>query len=628
VSGARSSGGPSELKQALRTGIRPDQVLVMGSALGLDMESGELEIERALVSAIVRAQVDSVRIGADPVPALEDAQDSRIIAGRASFLMQLTSGGEAGGMDLERLDDLRTLRAIVLAGKLSQRRAAALRIGELLQVGEPGDAEQARSAVETLTRLRAFPIAYELWQVCSRLPGADGRRARQQGERWDELALAFEQRVRSFWDGEYPEEPTSALPDEQRVQLLIRTRDLSDECVHHLCAVIEGCDGISDRRARAALLGALHNAGDRRLLPALRASLESGIAELEIPAARALGRIDDARAAPILRAAYERTAAAEERLVLAGVLGGVGDRRALPYVREALATADESLLAHALEALGELGDVDDVQAVTELLDHRNPRFAVAAVQTLGRIGESRALLALRALERSSTTSALRAEIEEAEEAIQARMELLGEEAATARTFDTTKRAAMVRRKDPALVQMRARVYFIVGFLWLMLRAQARAIQRFEAAAALQPDWAAPVLAVAMAYARRRETPQALGGFRRALGIDHVAVENNAHAMRMLAHAFLRRADAMQREGREDIARGLLEEALSIDLRKAPSDLRFALEQRLHVLRTKFDSLRPRAAQRQAGPSSPVQREPRRGLETKSQAASVAENHKP
>lgn len=598
MKGARASTRSTELTRALRAGVRSDQLPTLATPLGLAAEAGELAIERALVANIVHGQIDALELrGAQAGTSLPAEQDSPSLAGRASFLMRLTAGGEPGGMDLERLEDLRTLRAVVLAGKLHQRRAAALRMGELLQSGKSAEPEQTRAVIDTLVGLRAFPIAYELWQVCSRLPGGDGRRARQEGERWNELAAQLEQRIAAFWDGELEGEPTAALPDEQRVQLLTRARDLSELCIHHICAVIEGCDGASDRRARAALLTALLHAGDARLLPALRAALESDKSDLALPAGRALAHIDDPRVPAILRAAYDRAVAAEERLVLAGLLGIGGDRRGLGYVREALATGDEHLLPLAVEALGEVGDVDDVQAVSELLEHRDRRLAVAAVKTLGRIGEGRALLSLSEIERSASTSALRAEIEDAQEAIRARMELLGEEATSPRSFDTTKRAAMVRRKDPALVTMRARWYFVLGYLWLLLRAHTRAVERFEAAAALQPDWVAPVLAVAMAYARRLQSPQALAGFRRALGIDHAAVESNAHAMRMLAHAFLRRADAMQREGRDDIARGLLEEALSIDLRRAPSDLRFALEQRLHVVRGKFDSQRPRPGPR-------------------------------
>jgi tetratricopeptide (TPR) repeat protein len=152
--------------------------------------------------------------------------------------------------------------------------------------------------------------------------------------------------------------------------------------------------------------------------------------------------------------------------------------------------------------------------------------------------------------------------------------------------NTAKHAALVKRKDPAAVRLRAQYCHVLGKLWLSLGAFSRALRRLETAAALQPDWVAPVLLEAMAYARRNQSAQALASFRRALGIDRAAVEDNSAATRMLAQAFLRRAEAMERDGRDDIAQGLLEEALAIDLRRAPSDLRFAIEQRLHALKIK------------------------------------------
>jgi tetratricopeptide (TPR) repeat protein len=224
--------------------------------------------------------------------------------------------------------------------------------------------------------------------------------------------------------------------------------------------------------------------------------------------------------------------------------------------------------------------------VTELLGRGEPVLVIAAVQTLGRIGDGRALTPLHELLRNVQSSALRAEIEDALEALRARMELLGEEASgvalAAHTFDTAKRAALVKRRDPATVQLRARWQQLLGMFWLAIGARGRGVARLEAAAALLPDWPAPVLSVAISYARRMESAQALANFRRVLTIDRHAVEDNAGAVRALAQAFLRRAEAMEREHRDDIARGLLEEALSIDLRKAPADLRFALEQRLRT----------------------------------------------
>ena len=47
----------------------------------------------------------------------------------------------------------------------------------------------------------------------------------------------------------------------------------------------------------------------------------------------------------------------------------------------------------------------------------------------------------------------------------------------------------------------------------------------------------------------------------------------------MATTFLRRAEAVEREGRVDIARGLVDEALSYDLRRAGAEVRMALSER-------------------------------------------------
>jgi HEAT repeat protein len=577
----------SLLRRTLLAGVRSEDLATLAAALDKPTDAGELALTCAVVRALSSAHAQQVGLAGAGGGAPSRPDQSRRVDGRASFLMRLTSGGNQASVDLGRIEDLRTLRAVMRGGNLRQRRAATLRIGQLLESGKM-PAAQAREAIDAVVGLRAFAIAYEAWQVCSRLPGAEGRKARAAGQTWQELCTQCEQDARAYWDGDYGEEPIMALPDDQRVQLLVRTRDLSDELVRHLCALIEGCDGSTDERGRATLMGALLNAGDPRLLPSLRSVLEGGENELIVPAARALARIDDPRAHAVLKSAYERTAQAEQRLLLGGALGTTGDSRALGYVREAIAGGHEGLLRHALKALGELGGYDDVQAVTELLAQKDAAIVMAAVQTLGRIGDARALRPLADLLRGAESSALRAEIEDSLEAIRARMELLGEEApalsVAAHTFDTAKRAALVKRKDPAVVRMRARWSFALGHAWLAIGAFVRAVSRLEAAAALRPDWVAPVLSVALAYGRRNESAQALASFRRALDIDRGAVENHGAAAAMLAYVFLRRADAMARDGRADIARGLLEEALSFDLRRAPSDLRFAIEQRLQALR--------------------------------------------
>jgi len=565
-SGRAGQSGGTGLRERLATGVRPEDLPLLRERLGLAEDASELALSRALVRAVSDRQVQAISLRPDAEGEDSDRDDdSRVMDDRASsFLVQLTVGG---GIDIESLEDLRTLLSVVRAGKLPQRRAAVLRIGKLLEGPKKLDQASVRTAIDTLVHLRKFSIAYELSTACAQLSGADGRRARTGRRAWDKLVAEVERGVHEYWDGAQTEEPLGALHGDQRMQLLARTRDLPDVIVRHLSAVLLASDGTRDRERRVALAGALSNAGDVRLVATLRAVLAGPEKELVIPAARALGRIEDPRVRPILKAAYRLTATPEQRLVISGALGLAGDARGLGYVREVLANRDEKLLPYALEALGLLGSTDDVQALGELVGQGDDLLDQAIVDTLGRIGDARALSILAATDSSHASSALRAEIEEARAAIVARLELLGEEppseAAVALTFDTTKMAAMVKRRDPAAVRFRARWCQLLGYLWLSFGATGAAIARFEAAAALRPEWV-----------------------RRALEIDRDAVEDSPGAVRLLAQSFLRRAEAMDRDGRDDIARGLLEEALSLDLRQAPSGLRFALSERLGTLKAR------------------------------------------
>lgn len=583
--------GASSLREQLARGVSSENEAVRNE-LGLSPDCDDEAMARALVREVSAAGLSRIGV-AELEPGERDArrESSRVFDNRTSYLMRLTTGTEERGMDLGRLDDLRTLIAVARAGTLRQRRAAALRLGELLRDprGLPGD--QVRQATDNLVHLRKFEIAYELSQACAQLPGAEGRRARAGRKEWDRLVEVVTERVLSFWDGQTTGEPILALHGDQRAQLLARARDLPALILMHLCAVIEGSEGATDLTARRAMLAALQNAGDPRLVPSLRSVLVDGAdSELVRPAARALGRIDDPRVHPILKRAYEKAVRAEHRLSLAAALGMVGDARGLPYVREVLDGGDTVLLPHALAALDHLGTYDDVQAVTQLMGHTDPTISMAAVRTMGRIGDSRALMPLSRLLAQTDRSALRAEIEETQAAVYARLELLGEEPppadAASETFDTTKMAAMVRVRDPAWLRMRASWSLFVGYLWLALGMRHKAVGRFEAAAAMRKEWVTPVLAVAMVYARVENHAQALASFRRALEIDRGEVECHPGAVRYLAQAFLRRAEAVAHDGRADIAFGLLEEALALDLRKAPSGLRFALSERHEALKAR------------------------------------------
>ena len=88
----------------------------------------------------------------------------------------------------------------------------------------------------------------------------------------------------------------------------------------------------------------------------------------------------------------------------------------------------------------------------------------------------------------------------------------------------------------------------------------------------------------MHHARNERPGQALSAFRRALESDKTWVERNVFAIRTLVRIFLRRSEEVEKSGRVDIARGLVEEALSLDLRRVPGELRFELSRRQEQMR--------------------------------------------
>lgn len=502
-----------------------------------------------------------------------------------SFMMR-SPAGAGPSLAIARLDDVRTLLLVVRAGSLFQRRDGVRRIGDLLQRPLPLASDLRRQALDTLARLQHTDLTHEVGVVLSGLPGGEGRAARAEQRARNERATHEESRITAFWDGEESDEPIASLQAEERAQLLGKLRSLPDLFARHIAALLEDAPANASNPRLRALLSALEHSGDPRLLPALRSLMLTQGAETFDACVRALASIEDPRVQPLLRDAYERTAVPRDRLVLAAALGRHGDARGLHYARELLATGDPALFALALEVLAELGGGEDVQRVIALLEHDEERVVRSAVATLGRIGDGRALVPLTQLRTRAQRSAERAQIEDAELSIRARMELLGEEApshaAASVAWDTNKMVAHARARDPATVRVRARLYHVFAYAWLVFGATLRAIARFEAAAALRPDWLAPVLALALLYARRGETPQALAAFRRAVDIDRYQLEGDGHAITALAQTFLRRAEAMEREGRLDIARSLIEEVLGYDLRKAAAEVRFALQERLEL----------------------------------------------
>src|SRR5262249_17361583 len=146
----------------------------------LDAGDGDAALARALVLKLVQEQLSAVHVPQlqAPAPSEQHADGQRGPGERASFVVRWSQQDERGGATVERLQDLLVLVGLVRTGSLPQRRAAVLRVGELLAGSSAQPTEQVRAAERLLSELRAFSIAYELWHVRARLAGAEGREAR------------------------------------------------------------------------------------------------------------------------------------------------------------------------------------------------------------------------------------------------------------------------------------------------------------------------------------------------------------------------------------------------------------------------------------------------------------------
>ncbi|HEY8431221.1 MAG TPA: HEAT repeat domain-containing protein [Sandaracinaceae bacterium] len=577
------------LLRRLREGAGADDA-ELRQALGLSADAPDGELARALVRVTSSALL--ARVGVSPerdhdertttVPAVMTEPD-------ASFLGRLgTRGQDDEKPQIGKLGDVHTLLAVLRAGTLAQRRAAALRLGARLAEGKDLSTEELRAASTTLLAIRDVEIAFEVSRAREALPGAPGRQARQETEEFGKLLEPLVRAIDDFWAGQSSSEPIAALPPDQRAQLMVRLRDAPDVVLHHIGSVLDASDGASTPKARQALLSSLRYSGDPRLLPSLVGLIATRNTELVGEAARALAHIDDPRVHPALAAAYERSVVDYERALLAGSLGIVGDVRGRDYVRKLLASDDERVLLAATFAMETLATSEDLPALVALLERSDPVLLGSVIRAIGRTGDPRALVTLDELRRALPMSGLWGDIEDAEATIRAVMELRGEEAPDSTVslrIATAQRSAMDERKrDPAVVRLRSWTDYLIGHLWLAVGGVKRAFARFERAAARRPGWAAPLAAIALHHARKERTALALAAFRRALEADKRWVERQVYVVGALARVFLRRAEEVEKGGRVDIARGLIEEVLALDLRRVASELRFELTRRQEQLR--------------------------------------------
>ncbi|MCB9667248.1 MAG: HEAT repeat domain-containing protein [Myxococcales bacterium] len=576
------------LKAAFRQGVGAGSPAEAKTLLGLPLDAGDHDLAQALVRRVALSEIDGIDLAAnrrcDPRP---QERPKRLLATSddRSFLGRLDVSPGKDRINIFKLDDMRALTAVLRAGHFRLRRAAARRIGTLLK---DGSSETIRAASGVLGANRDVEIAYEVGALQRQLPGAVGRKARADSSLWRRLAEEFEGNIAHFWEGTLMVEPLTLMPAEKRAQLLLRTRDLHDESVVYLAAILECSDGMSSAEPRTALLQSLQYAADPRLVPSLRAVLENGTAAVAMEAARALGRTEDPRVHPALAGAYDRSLIEKEKIVFAGALGHVGDARGVDYVRSFLGSQESELVQLALESLESLGNALDSEAIALLLDHKDPEVIVRAIRALGRIGDVRALIPLRGIVQHTPISALRAEAEDALDAVRARMELRGEDVpehvTAVHAMEVVSRAQLSAKRDPASVRFRSHWDWWVGLFWMLLGFSRRAVARFESAAARRPGWVNPLLSLGMIHARRDRTAQALTAFRRAIDADRAHVEHNPLVTRTLALCFLRRSEQVEQDGRPDVARTLLEEVLSLDLRYVPASVLFELRRRREAFR--------------------------------------------
>lgn len=542
------------LVERLRRGAHGDDGPVR-VRLGLDGPVDDAAVGRALVAALAGAPL-ALRdeTGGAPSPRADEGR-------AASGIRFLLASARAGSM-IERRRALSGL-AKALAGELS--------VGEIAEIDD------------ALAYGRDLDAGHEWLAVRRALPGAASADVRAEDAAVRALEARLDLAIAHYWDGQLEAEPLGTLTPEELASLALRLREAPASIASHVAALVE--DAALPAEARRRWVDAFRHAGDPRLTPALIAALASESRPLVRSAARALARIDDPRGKPALLRAYRRSAQPEDRAALAGALGLVGEPIGRGWVRALLSGSDTSTLEVALGAMATLGLPEDVERIAALLTHPSEEVKLRAIRALGRTGDGRALERLDRV-RGGLGGALRAELEEAEAAIAARLELRGEAAPAERprgSLTTGSRAAVSEpgaRVGPG-VRALALLDGLLGRTWLALGLLDRARRSFERAAARRPDWAAPLVALAESFAAG-ESAHALAALRRAIERDRAWVER--HGARVLARVVLQRVDESEKTGRAEVARGLLEEVRSLDLRRAPSGLRFELERRLGALR--------------------------------------------
>ncbi len=588
------------VRRALLDGLDLADRATVASVLGLGEAVEGIE-DRALVRALAERVEGQARADLclgrdrrrDPRPA--DAAGAEVGAPLVSADASLPArlGREGDGVAIESVAEVDTLLLVLRGGTRAQQRAAVRRLADLVSSRERRRAAvEHRRVVERLEGLRHPALAWVRHEALLRLGGGPARQARAEAERRHHLQEQVLEEARQYWEGERDREPVTSMPGDERARLLLWLRETEDDLAFHVAGLVEGADPTIERDERMALLSSCRFAADPRLVPALLAVLDGEGGALVAEAARALASVEDPRVLPALREAFDRAVLDVTRAALAGALGELGDRRGLEEVRTLLDSDEPSRVQAALGALAYLGEAEDVERVVPWLGADDPALRLQAVRTLGHIGDARSLEPLgRLLVDPELPAGLRRAVREAIDAVKARMELRGEETTElpllgerASMVPTASGAEEVDDQPSWRPRWRARWHFWMGRLAAALGLRARALARYERAARSWPRWVGPRLAAARLLTSEGRYGLALAAFRLALEADRRAVERSERAMEALVQAFLRRAEQLEREGRREVARGLVDELRTLDLARVPGPLRFEVERRAEDLR--------------------------------------------
>ncbi len=566
-----------------------------------EVAEGEVEsegIEDARILRVLAERLDArasaaLRVAAEGSRAAEPEEGLGEAVRSVDASLPARLGRPGDGVAIEAVTELTTLLLVLRGGGLAQRRAALERIAELLATeGRRGRGSEAiRKALACIESVQDPALAWVRHRSLLRIGGAQARVARMEAERRARLFQEALRRARQWWEGEGEPEPVTAMPGDERARLLLWLREAPDELSSHVAALLEGGEPSLRHEERLSLLSACRYTGDSRLTASLITVLRVEGGGMVAEAGRALASIRDPRVLPALRKAFDRSVLETTRAALAGALGELGDARGLELVRSMLDGEEPARVQAALAALEHLGLPEDAERVVPWLSSPDPALRLQAVRALGRIGDARALdPLLGVLSEPDLPPGLRRVVEEALDAVRARMDLRGEETVSLPLLG--ERASMLlpaagEESGPEVgwtARCAARWRHGWGKLWERLGARERALRLFEEAAHRWPRWVAPRLSAARLQARMGRYGLALASFRLALEADRRAVESSASAMEALVQAFLRRAEEVERDGRREVARGLVDEVRALDLRRVPGSLRFEIERRAEDLR--------------------------------------------